>query len=1128
MTLRRFKRRPIDIPTGGGGSNAKKIVMATNDIPADISLGVVVGKLSFVGGTTPVTYQLTNNSKFTVNGDEVVRTSIGTLSAGVFETFMITAVDVNGKTAKKSFSLTIVAAAVTPPPVSQGTDPPANIQLSSSTVNINAIQGTQVGQLSYDGGNGVQVWSTTNNKFQFSSTSAASPYLERSATGTLLPNTTESCVVQVQDSLGRVTSETFSIVVESQAVTSISLSSNTVDPNAANSEVIGTLSYVGGIGTQLWEILDNTKFKLSSSSTAAPTLQRSATGVLTPGGSENLSVRVTSGGVSATRVLSVSVDTLPSSLTISNNSIVENDTAGHIVGTLSATGGKLPYTWSVTNNTDFTVSGSNLTRSATGTITGGINEAVNVEITDANGNTEDADLTITVIDVLDPPPVPATDNFVTVSLASPNATYPLQFARLFREGELTGGVALVVNDVVDTTSSHKIIDTYSDGSVKHARVGTCLNLSGTEVIGFTDDVNDTTALTKAEMLADFNFDCEIRFTKGSTVVSVSARDMLNAGLYDVLCSGPSMTEIDIHMFTDQSRTFATGFDSFKSIDPHFRVTFWPDRGDYCVNRWGYWNGNSTKLGDVGDVDTIQVFVNDTNPKLVYSDTPNSRNYAVSYAGTFVARGPYWSGTAPTAATFDKNPDYLCSIPGIRNMAGWKHLVTPAVISSLKTQWNAADKEQLYKQGIWSHKSMNSFNPDNEWDPYPSVLALLSSDPEVQEIAEKNAMLAGSWRVHCYGGNPAHFYDEAHTVSAYGKPHSVYGAYPSERLFRSFSAIPLHNDGSTSLALTSGIGWEADNQHTCRPWYLLYLLTGDPLYLRASQQLASMWGADAAQNNIMDAPSNHNIMRVISPPILAIYGARAVGMYLRNVAAAYYMSPRSSPEKAYNKRLVEDHVRVHMGWRDIPSSAPVEASNAYLYGQIAQTTAPMTGFPSGKTIQFMPQNFTYWVDTTPLDEATHLVHGATFTVSHWQSFYQISAVGEAIDLCDTDIPELQDLMDHWAVPWVELAEGMLLGTYPVNISKLYRTPYRPGGTGAVFTSWAQIIAEWKPDYYASQIAQLSGNYPVWFTAMCAYLKDYGGLSDAAYDYISNYVYGSSFYQATDKFKTLCPSFISPRT
>lgn len=77
--------------------------------------------------------------------------------------------------------------------------------------------------------------------------------------------------------------------------------------------------------------------------------------------------------------------TAPTGITLSNSSMADNIAAGGVIGGLSMVGGTGPFVFTVVANTKAATSGTNLVRSATGSLTIGVSESVTVHGVDANG-----------------------------------------------------------------------------------------------------------------------------------------------------------------------------------------------------------------------------------------------------------------------------------------------------------------------------------------------------------------------------------------------------------------------------------------------------------------------------------------------------------------------------------------------------------------------------------------------------------------------------------------------------------------------------------------------------------------------------------------------------------------------
>ncbi len=119
----RQKRRPIDIPTGGTGRKAATITLTNSTVESDIEAGSLVGVLTHTRSDPPSTFTV-NDSRFSINGDQLLRSAIGTLTPGTNNTITIRAIDSRGRTVTKDFVIVVEIEDVVPPPEEPIPDPP--------------------------------------------------------------------------------------------------------------------------------------------------------------------------------------------------------------------------------------------------------------------------------------------------------------------------------------------------------------------------------------------------------------------------------------------------------------------------------------------------------------------------------------------------------------------------------------------------------------------------------------------------------------------------------------------------------------------------------------------------------------------------------------------------------------------------------------------------------------------------------------------------------------------------------------------------------------------------------------------------------------------------------------------
>lgn len=84
------------------------------DIRSNVATGAFVALLSTIGGTAPFTYSVVTNNKFAVSGAQLVRSNIGTLTAGVQESIDIQTTDANGNSFIQTGVIVTVSSATLP------------------------------------------------------------------------------------------------------------------------------------------------------------------------------------------------------------------------------------------------------------------------------------------------------------------------------------------------------------------------------------------------------------------------------------------------------------------------------------------------------------------------------------------------------------------------------------------------------------------------------------------------------------------------------------------------------------------------------------------------------------------------------------------------------------------------------------------------------------------------------------------------------------------------------------------------------------------------------------------------------------------------------------------------------
>jgi hypothetical protein len=153
---------------------------------------------------------------------------------------------------------------------------------------------------------------------------------------------TFSFTVRVADTAGQADTQALSILVNSP--TPPTITTTTLPGGIVSQPYSQLLQATGGTGTLVWSLS-------SGSLPANLALNQSGTisGTPTNSGTSNFTVKVTDAlSQSATRPLSITISAAPTPLTITTTSLPNGKRNQAYTATLAASGGTIPYTWSVT------------------------------------------------------------------------------------------------------------------------------------------------------------------------------------------------------------------------------------------------------------------------------------------------------------------------------------------------------------------------------------------------------------------------------------------------------------------------------------------------------------------------------------------------------------------------------------------------------------------------------------------------------------------------------------------------------------------------------------------------------------------------------------------------------------
>jgi VCBS repeat-containing protein len=437
--------RSVRIRTNDGqGGTFDEILQVTvtdvNDAPTDIALsnadvdenqatGTAVGNLSSTDADQPAqnfTYALvsgtgdTDNGQFKISGGQLQTNAVFNFEVKSSYTIRLRTTDSGSPAENFEKQFTIA--------VNDINDAPTDMALSNASVDENAGQGTDVGNLSTTDADQpgdtftytlvTGAGDTDNGDFQFNGSTLEVKNPLNYETGT-----TRSIRIQTSDGHGGTFQKQFTITVNdiNDAPSDVALSNNSVDENAPQGTSVGTLSstdedvpadtftytLVAGVGST-----DNGDFQINGTTLEVKNPLNYEAG-------STRSVRVESNdgqGGTFDKILSISVNNLndaPTNIALSPASVAENQPVNSSAGSLSTTDEDTAdtHTYSLVagagdaDNASFNISGNTLRTSAQFDFETKSSYSVRIRTTDnGTGNlTFEKDFTVTVTNANEQP-----------------------------------------------------------------------------------------------------------------------------------------------------------------------------------------------------------------------------------------------------------------------------------------------------------------------------------------------------------------------------------------------------------------------------------------------------------------------------------------------------------------------------------------------------------------------------------------------------------------------------------------------------------------------------------------------------------------------------------------------------
>lgn len=495
---------------------------------------------------------------------------------------------------------------------------------------------------------------------------------------------------------------------------------------------------------------------------------------------------------------------------------------------------------------------------------------------------------------------PSADNTMALTNVSGSTVtnQPFAFARVFMEGEIADSPAVLIDGTPVTTGAD-VKTRWGDGSVKHAAiavVASSLTNSVAKELTFQNDASpNNTAITKASMLADYDFDAVISMTVGGVTHTASARTMLTNDDYTVWRSNPVATEI---ILCDHSAGAAYDLVWSGAIPmrPIFHATFWSATNQVRVRYIGEIS-NSEALGDIS-VGTLTLTIGSASPSTVYT-----KSSWTMYLGKRWTKEYWIGGTPATAVNLNHNLTYLKETGAFPN---FDTTIVPGEteIDYWDTNWQAKSKD-IGDAGWWTI-AMGQAGGRPEIGPIPTwyVMWLYTGDHRMRDMSLKQADLALNW--------PAHFREadtgkrllrtDAPGNSGFGLPISI-----TDRKTTNLVVGYSYGNAGDKLNVTGtngSSGWFFEVHHVPDAFTTPYALTGDYLYIEQAQ----MWACTAVHCTSGDGTTVHYGRGPTGAEGGLNFGEpRGAAWMLRGRATAAFWTPDAEPMKEYLTTLTEDGI-----------------------------------------------------------------------------------------------------------------------------------------------------------------------------------------------------------------------------
>ena len=502
------------------------------------------------------------------------------------------------------------------------------------------------------------------------------------------------------------------------------------------------------------------------------------------------------------------------------------------------------------------------------------------------------------------------------------SNYPLQFGRPFLAGAIRNQPQLLINRKPIMTQAD-VKNRYPDGSVEFAIVAVVLPslpASGSLTLTFQNQsAGSNTPLTSPQMQALLpvgSATMTLTPVSGPTG-SADAGQMLADGNCRPWTAGPVAQTMEC---ADDSiaRKYDIGFgDGFHPFRPRFYVTFWPATNQVFIRCVGE-NGLTTEIEDL----TYKLSITSNGAAVYSADLSGTQatDPKKHWTGSVWTK-KLWIGGAPAAQiNIDNNLVYLESTRFIPNFDPTQ-IPSAATISTTYTNYYVNKPHDIY-DGAWSGgilpNGMGVAGDHGDLGPYPVwiILWLHSGDWRLRTLAlDGYADLSAAWPMNFRESDPTRRlsrYDPTGLNPSTGLGHTFSFADRPSLMGLGLPLLASYNCYTNCFIKVRSVDspganpFTFDGQHQIAPFFIPYILTGDPWYLNEMYMWAGVSVGDGRAgghpNGLGDASGDRG------PD--GTYGAisdspRGEAWVLRNRAETAFAAPDNDPEKAYFIYLTND-------------------------------------------------------------------------------------------------------------------------------------------------------------------------------------------------------------------------------